>query len=162
MSDLAILGAALAFGIGSAVFPLLNAEAYVVGLGALVQTSWILLLAVVALTVGTVLGKAIVFVLVRRGSERFRVDPEERRPPRTAFTAWLRRTGDLMLALLDRPVAGALVVFASSLLSVPPLAVVTFVAALSRQRLAVFLMMVLVGRGLQYLALAFVIQRFAP
>ncbi|MGJ9414208.1 VTT domain-containing protein [Aeromicrobium sp. CF4.19] len=162
MGDLAIFGAALVFGFGSAVFPVLNAEAYVLGLGTLVDENLTLLLAIVALSVGTVAGKAVVFVVIRRGSERFRKDPDERRPPRTRLTAWLRRVGDLMLTLLDRPVTGAATVFVSSLTAIPPLAVVSIVAALSRQRLWVFLVMVLLGRTLQYLALAFLIHHVTP
>lgn len=158
MSDLGIYGAALAFGFASAVFPLFNAEAYVVGLGGLVNGTWRLVAAIMALTIGTVLGKAVVFVLVRRGSERFRREPQERRAPRTRFGSWVRRMGDTMLTLMDRPVSGAATVLASSLFAVPPLAVVSIVAALSRQRLATFLAMVLLGRTVQYLAIAFVIH----
>lgn len=158
MGDLGIYGAALAFGFVSAVFPLFNAEAYVVGLGGLVSGTWRLVIAIMALTIGTVLGKAVVFVLVRRGSERFRGDSEERRPPRTRLGGWLRRMGDSMLTVMDRPIPGAATVLASSLLAVPPLAVVSIVAALSHQRLATFLSMVLLGRTVQYLAIAFVIH----
>lgn len=158
MGDLGIYGAALAFGFVSAVFPLFNAEAYVVGLGGLLDGSWRLFTAIVALTAGTVVGKAVVFVLVRRGSERFGGDADERRQPRTRFGQWVRRLGDSMLGVMDRPGAGAATVFVSSLFAVPPLAIVSIVAALSRQRLATFLTMVLLGRAGQYLAIAFVIH----
>lgn len=159
MGDLAIHGAAFAFGIASAIFPVFNAEAYVVGLGGLVSDDVTLLVAIVALTVGTVIGKAVVFVLIRRGSERFSRSPKARRAPRTRFGAWVRRVGNLLLGVMERPWAGAATVFLSSLVAVPPLAIVTIVAALSRQRLWVFLTMVLVGRAIQYLAIAFVIHR---
>ena len=70
MGDLALLGAAFAFGVGSALLPvLLNAELYVVGMGAFVPES-LLAIAILSLGVGTVVGKAIVFELVRRGSSQ--------------------------------------------------------------------------------------------
>ncbi len=160
--DLALLGAAAAFGIGSAILPMfLNAEVYVGAMGALVDSKVTLLWVIVALTVGTVIGKAIVFVLIRAGSERFRRDPADRRPPRTRFTAWLRRVGDQLLGLLDRPVWGGVTVFISSLLAVPPLAIVTVIAPLSKQKLWVFLLMIFLGRTLQFLALAFLVERYA-
>jgi membrane protein YqaA with SNARE-associated domain len=157
MGELLLHGAAFAFGIGSAILPMfLNAEVYVVAMGATID-SWTLFWGVLALGIGTVVGKAIVFQLVRSGSERYRRQGV-RRPPRNRVTAWLRRTGDLLLTWLDRPVAGAATVFLSSLTAVPPLAVVTILAPLSRQRLWVFLLMVFLGRTLQFLALAFLIQ----
>ncbi|WP_374999812.1 hypothetical protein [Aeromicrobium sp. CTD01-1L150] len=162
MGDLAIHGAAFAFGFVSAIFPLFNAEAYVVGLGTLVRSDARLVVAIMALTVGTVVGKALVFELVRGGSKRFGKDPEDRHVPRTRFGAMVRRTGDTMLTLMDRPVTGAATVFVSSLLAVPPLAIVSIVAALSRQRLWVFLTMVLIGRSIQYLSIAFVIHHVIP
>ena len=150
---------AVLFGIGSAILPIfLNAELYVGLAAAKVDSKIELLWVIVALTLGTVVGKALVFHLIRAGSERFRKDPADRRPPRTRATARLRRVGDAMLELLDRPVLGGLVVFISSLLAVPPLAVVTVVAPLSRQKLSVFLSMVFLGRTIQFLALGFVID----
>lgn len=158
MGEVAVHGAAFAFGVGSAILPMfLNAEIYVLGLGALVDSRTGLALVILSLSVGTVVGKAIVFELVRRGSSRYRRDIE-RKPPRNRFTAWLRRTGDVLLGWLGRPWAGALTVFLSSLTAVPPLAVVTILAPLARQRLWVFLLMVFLGRTIQFLALAFVIQ----
>ncbi len=157
MGELLLHGAAFAFGVGSAILPMfLNAEVYVVAMGATMDR-WMLFWGVLALGVGTVVGKAIVFQLVRSGSERYRRQ-KDRRPPRNRVTAWLRRTGDLLLTWLDRPVAGALTVFLSSLTAVPPLAVVTILAPLSRQRLWVFLLMVFLGRTIQFMALAFLIQ----
>lgn len=150
--------AAFAFGVGSAILPMfLNAEIYVLGLGTLVDGPLDLALVILSLSVGTVVGKAIVFLLVRQGSQRYRRQ-KVRRPPRNRVSAWLRRTGDLLLTWLDRPVAGAATVFLSSLTAVPPLAVVTLLAPLSRQRLWVFLLMVFLGRTIQFLALAFVVK----
>ncbi|KQO38676.1 MULTISPECIES: VTT domain-containing protein [unclassified Aeromicrobium] len=158
MAVVLVHAAAFAFGVGSAILPMfLNAEIYVLSLGALVDSRFDLALVILTLGVGTVVGKAIVFQLVRTGSARYRKQAE-RRPPRNRVTAWLRRTGDLLLTWLDRPVAGAATVFLSALAAVPPLAVVTLLAPLSRQRLWVFLAMVFLGRTIQFLAIAFVIH----
>lgn len=155
--DLALLGAAFAFGIGSGVLPVfLNAEVYVVGMGAFVPRS-LLVVTILSLGVGTVVGKALVFELVRRGSSKVR-SSVERKPPRSAFAARVRRLGDQMLALLDRPYLGAATVMASSLFGVPPLAVVTILAAASKQPRWLFLTMVFVGRTAQFLAIAFVVH----
>lgn len=157
MGELLIHGAAFAFGVGSAILPVfLNAEVYVVAMGA-TMNDWMLFWGVMALALGTVAGKALVFVLIRGGSQRFRREAR-RSTPRYRFTAWLRRVGDLLLTWLDRPVLGAATVFLSSLTAVPPLAVVTILAPLSRQRLWVFLTMVFLGRTAQFLALAFLVQ----
>lgn len=156
--DLALLGASFAFGVGSAILPvILNAEVYVVGMGATVPRD-LLVLAIFALTIGTSVGKAIVFELVRRGSRRVSRDVE-RKEPRTRFGRWIRQGGDQLLGLLDRPYLGAATVFASSLFSVPPLAVVTVLAALSKQPHWLFQLMVFLGRTIQFLAIAFVIHK---
>jgi membrane protein YqaA with SNARE-associated domain len=157
MGDLALLGAAFAFGIGSALLPvILNAEVYVVGMGAFMPGS-LLAFAILCLGIGTVVGKAIVFELVRRGSSRVR-KTVERKPPRNRFTAAMRRVGDRLLMLLDRPYLGAATVLASSLTGVPPLAVVTILAGASRQPRSLFLLMVFIGRTSQFLALAFLVH----
>ena len=157
MGDLALLGAAFAFGIGSGLLPVvLNAELYVVGMGAFVPDS-LLFITILSLGVGTVVGKAIVFELVRRGSTRVR-QTVERKPPRNAFTAAMRNVGDRLLKLIDRPYLGAATVLASSMFGVPPLAVVTILAGASRQPRALFLTMVFVGRTAQFLAIAYLVH----
>ena len=157
MGDFALLGAAFAFGIGSGLLPVvLNAELYVVGMGAFVPDA-LLFITILSLGVGTVVGKAIVFELVRRGSSRVR-RTVERKPPRNAFTASMRNVGDKLLKLIDRPYLGAATVLASSLFGVPPLAVVTILAGASRQPRSLFLLMVFVGRTAQFLAIAYLVH----
>lgn len=63
--------------------------------------------------------------------------------------------------LLSHPYLGSATVLVSSLTSVPPLAVVTVLAAASRQPLWLFLLMVAIGRTVQFLALAFVVNNLA-
>jgi membrane protein YqaA with SNARE-associated domain len=158
VGHLALIAAAFAFGVGSGILPvILNAEVYVVGMGALVPHPY-LLFAILSLGAGTVLGKAIVFELVRRGSTKV-TRSVERRPPRNRLTRFVRKGGDRMLTMLSHPYLGAGTVLASSLTGVPPLAVVTVLAGASRQPLWLFLLMVGLGRTAQFLVLASVVHQ---
>ena len=158
LGHLALIATAFGFGVGSGVLPVvLNAEVYVVGMGALVPHPF-LVFVILSLAAGTVLGKAIVFQLVRRGSTKVKRSVE-RRPPHNRVTRLIRRGGDRMLALLSHRYLGAATVLASSLTGVPPLVVVTVLAAASRQPLWLFLIMVGVGRTAQFLALAYLVHQ---
>jgi membrane protein YqaA with SNARE-associated domain len=156
--DLALLGAAFAFGVGSALLPMfLNAEIYVGSMGALVNSRPLLFAAIVALVVGTVIGKAFVFQLARQGSRKIRATT--RKPTKNRASATLRRFSDWMLGLLDRPYVGALTAFVSSLTGVPPLAIVTLIAGASKQPQWLFLTMVFLGRLIQFVAIAFLLHK---
>ncbi|CAN5268224.1 hypothetical protein BH09ACT10_BH09ACT10_18030 [soil metagenome] len=154
MGELALMGTAFAFGIGSAILPIfLNAEVYVATMSQLAPQSQLVAI-VLALCVGTVIGKAFVFELARQGRRVIRA--KERKPARNAFIRRMRQFSDWLLTLLDRPVAGGLTVFVSSISGIPPLAVVTIIAGASNQNRWVFYLMVFVGRAAQFLAIAFV------
>jgi membrane protein YqaA with SNARE-associated domain len=112
---------------------------------------------------GTVVGKAVAFELIRRGSTKWGSRRSvERKPPTHRVTKALRRGGDRMLTLLSHSYLGSATVLVSSLTSVPPLAVVTVLAAASRQPLWLFLLMVAIGRAAQFLALAFFVHHVTP
>lgn len=162
MGELALFVAAFAFGVGSGILPvILNAEVYVVSMGAFVPQPT-LLVVLLCLGMGTVVGKAIVFETVRRGSTRLKVSrPEERPAPKNRLTKTLRRGGDHTLTLLSHPYLGSATVLLSSTTGVPPLAVVTVLAAASRQPLWLFLLMVGVGRTSQFMVLAFLVHHVA-
>ena len=156
--DLALFGAAFAVGIGSALLPIfINAEIFVGSLGAMVNSRLTLVVAIVSLVIATTIGKAFVFQLARTGSRKIR-STVERKPPRNRLFAQVRRLSDWLLALLDRPYAGALTAFASSLFGIPPLAIVTIVDGASKQPQWLFLTMVFAGRLIQFLAIAFVLH----
>lgn len=156
--DLALFGAAFAVGIGSALLPIfINAELFVGGLGATVDSRLTLVIAILVLVIATVIGKAFVFQLARAGSRKIR-SSVERKPPRNKLFAQVRRLSDWLLTLLDRPYAGAITAFVSSLTGIPPLAIVTILAGASRQPQWLFLSMVFIGRLLQFLAIAFVLH----
>jgi membrane protein YqaA with SNARE-associated domain len=158
LGHLALIATAFGFGVGSGVLPVvLNAEVYVVGMGALVPHPF-LVFVILSLAAGTVVGKAIVFQLVRHGSTKVKRSVE-RKPPRNRVTRLIRRGGDRMLALLSHRYLGAATVLASSLTGIPPLVVVTVLAAASRQPLWLFLIMVGLGRTAQFLALAYLVHQ---
>jgi membrane protein YqaA with SNARE-associated domain len=159
VGELALFAAAFAFGIGSAILPVvLNAEAYVVGMGALVSHPSQLAAAIGFLAAGTVVGKAIVFTLVRSGSSKVKRSVD-RPPPKNRVTKAIRRWGDRLIALQSHPYLGSATVLVSSLTGVPPLAIVTIIAGASRQPILLFLLMVGLGRTAQFLALAFLIHQ---
>jgi membrane protein YqaA with SNARE-associated domain len=166
LGDLALYAAAFAFGVGSGVLPvILNAEVYVIGMGALVPHPE-LLFAILSLAAGTVVGKAVVFELVRRGSTRFTTSRRPDRPPNRLTRAlrprFMRHWGERLLALLSHRYLGSATVLVSSATGIPPLAVVTVLAAASRQPLWLFLLMAGIGRTSQFMALAFVVHSVAP
>lgn len=155
---LGVLGAAFAFGVGSGLLPVfLNAELYVGTMGALVDTRVDLVFAILALSIGTLVGKVFVFELARKGSSKIR--SVDHKPSRNAFLAKVRRFSDWLLSLLDRRYEGALTVLMSSLFGIPPLAVVTVMAGASRQPRWLFLLMVFIGRTAQFLAIAFLVHQ---
>ena len=157
---LQLLGA-FAVGIGSALLPIfINAEIFVGALGATVDSQINLVLIILSLVIATTIGKAFVFQLARRGTRRIR-SSVERKPPRNAFFAGIRRVSDWLLGLLDRPYVGALTAFASSLTGIPPLAIVTIMAGASRQPQWLFLSMVFLGRMIQFLAIAFLLHQMS-
>lgn len=159
MGELALYAAAFAFGVGSAILPvILNAEAYVVGMGALVSHDSQLAVAICSLGLGTVVGKAIVFELVRRGSSKVKRSVD-RPPPRNRLTRAIRRGGDRLIQLQSHPYLGSATVLASSLTGIPPLVIVTVIAGASKQPLWLFLLMVGIGRTAQFLVIGFLVHR---
>lgn len=174
LDELGLIGAAIAVGLGAAILPVfVNAEVYVVAIGATVNSRPFLAFLILVHVVATTIGKAFVFQLARRGTNKIRM--VEPRPPRNAFAAATRRAGrrlartrvfhgikrinDWLLTLLDRPYSGGLTAFLSSLIGVPPLAIVTILAGASKQPQWLFLTMVFVGRLIQFLAIAFLLHQ---
>jgi len=159
LGELALYAAAFAFGVGSGILPvILNAEVYVVGMGAFVPHPE-LVFAILSLAAGTVAGKAIVFQAVRHGSTRLKIRrPADRHEPTHVVTKAVRRWGDRLLTLLSHRYLGSATVLVSSATGVPPLALVTVLAAASRQPLWLFLLMVGIGRTSQFLAIAYLVH----
>lgn len=163
----------IAVGIGAALVPMfVNAEVYIVALAANVNSQTMLAYLIVLHVAATTVGKAFVFQLARVGTRRLKV--VEPKPPRTTFghwwqrakerysrtrfAGWMRTISARLIALLDHRYGGGVTVFLSSLLGVPPLAIVTILAGGSKQPRWLFLTMVFIGRLLQFLAIAFILH----
>lgn len=142
----------LLYGFGSALVPVLNAEAYVGVYAAVAPLS--LLVVVVAVGVGQTLGKLVLFEGTRRGQDivrkRTRSRPRRDGAVATRVRAWSGR----LMRLLDDPRGGAVTVLASATAGVPPLAAVSVAAGASAQRRSVFVWCCLLGRIVRFAVLA--------
>lgn len=148
---------AIAFGIGSAIIPVLNAEAYILGVG--VSEALEPVVAAVGVSAGQTVGKMAMFLAVRyrpgytakQGREPKALDLSTRRG---RLLQWNRDAGKRMLAALSDPRWGAPVTLLSALVGLPPLYAVAVIAGASRMGLITFSLSVLVGRTARFVALA--------
>jgi membrane protein YqaA with SNARE-associated domain len=150
---LGIAATSVGLGFASALVPVLNIEAYLVGVAAATADGGPL--AVLGATLGQTVGKVVLFVGARRG---MRIGRERHRPRRSARPPgrWRRRLAvwsERGLALLDRPWPAAGVVLTSASVGIPPLAVTSIVAGTRRTPLPVFLACCLVGRLARFVAI---------
>jgi membrane protein YqaA with SNARE-associated domain len=139
--SLALLGVSFA----SALIPLINLEVYLVGLGAVAGSGRVWLFATVA-GIGQMLGKLIWYYLganaLRWGWVRRKV---EKPKAQAKLELWRRRTH-------ERPVVGALLLFASAATGFPPFAIVAVLAGQLRMNVVLFLAVGTVGRTLRFAA----------
>lgn len=176
MGEIALLLACLGFGLASSLMPILNAEAYLaINIAAADESlSWTLVL---LMTVGTVVGKMMIFWGVRSGKKVVKSKVEERAgylsadqsehegdvdtrrfaKTRRTVNRWSRR----LLQFLADPWKGTLTVFVSSVVGIPPLAVVAFLAGASKQNIWLFSAAVFVGRGIRFGAVAVPVLYFS-
>jgi membrane protein YqaA with SNARE-associated domain len=154
---------AVGFGIGSAVIPVLNAEAYIAGVG----VSGLLdpVVAAVGVSVGQTLGKVAMFVAVRhRPGYAARKDKEPRAVDlstrRGRLVQWNRDVSKRLLDALSTPRWGIPVTLLSALVGIPPLYGVALIAGASRMRLITFSLSVLAGRSARFVVLAVGVSQF--
>jgi membrane protein YqaA with SNARE-associated domain len=139
-------GLALAYGIVSALVPVVNAEAYALVLAG--RTHPALAVAVVlSLAVGQTIGKLVLFEAARRGSGALAHRFGKRSEGRAA------RWGDRIRDCLGSRRTGLPMVFASATLGLPPLAAVSLAAGASAQRRWEFGALCLVGRTARFAVL---------
>ena len=136
---LALLGVAFA----SALVPLINIEVYLIGLGTIASPGNVWLLATVA-GVGQMAGKLVWYYLganaLRWGWVRKKAEAPK---AKAKLELWRKRTQ-------DRPVVGALLLFASAWSGFPPFAVVAVLAGQLRMNVVMFLVVGTVGRTLRF------------
>jgi membrane protein YqaA with SNARE-associated domain len=145
---------AVAFGIGSAVVPLMDAETYLVGVG--VSHALDPLVAAVGVAIGQTGGKVAMFMAVRYRADHQSKHHKKEPKALDLDTRWGRfRQGyrDLskrLLDLLSHPQFGVPVTFLSATASIPPLYAVALIAGASRMRVLTFSAAVLAGRLLRF------------
>lgn len=143
-------------GVSSALLPVINAEAAAIGAAAMNSGPWCV--PVVLIGVGQTLGKVLLFAGVRGGSQwvsRYHRKGVDMAPPRTRFGRQLADYNRRLLTLLDRPVAGVPIMFASALTGFPPLLLVAIATAMSKTSLRMFAITVLIGRVTRFLIIAY-------
>ncbi|GAA1727084.1 hypothetical protein [Aeromicrobium alkaliterrae] len=146
---------AFVYGIGSAIIPILNAEAYVAAT-ALVLGNVDIVIMVVAVSVGTTVGKVVLFRGARAGRDvaRKKQKSARERPDPGRVRIALRALADVLIGWLEHPWRAVATVFVSSLVGIPPLLAVAVVAGASTMRTDVFAAAVFVGRAGRFALIA--------
>jgi len=147
MNPLGEVALAIFVGVVSALFPLINAEAYALIAAARTNVALTLVVAV-ALAVGQTVGKLVLFETARRGTGRLHARFSRRGEGRVE--RWRGR----VCGLMTRRRTGLPTVLASATVGLPPLALVSLVAGASAQKRCEFGAVCLVGRAARFAALA--------
>lgn len=157
---------AAAYGLASALLPLLNVELYALGLAGTLPLKTAVI-ALGALAVGQTLGKLVLYEAARAGRPR-RHRPSALEPDaaqaQTRSTkqpigtwagpsAWWRSASTWLLDALATRRWGGAVVLTSAALGLPPLAVVSAMAGLARTPRVMFASACLLGRGARFATL---------
>jgi membrane protein YqaA with SNARE-associated domain len=157
------LALAVGFGIGSAVIPLMNAEAYVLGVG--VSGALDPVVAAVGVSVGQTIGKVAMFLAVRyrpgyaakKDKEPKPVDLDTRRG---RFIQWNRDISKRLLDAMSDRRWGIPVTLLSASVGVPPLYGVALIGGASRMGVITFALSVLTGRAARFITLALGVSLF--
>jgi membrane protein YqaA with SNARE-associated domain len=153
--DVVALVTSVGFGVVSAVFPLVNAETYVVAS----QVSAIAgpVSIAIGVAVGQAVGKLLLFLAVRRGRDS-RLIRRRHRPPadrpvgtlRTRLKIWIA----WLLALVGNPRWGLPIVGIAAVIGVPPLYAVALLAGATKMRAVWFVVVVAAGRLTRFVLVA--------
>lgn len=154
---------AIGFGVGSAVVPVMNAEAYVLGVG--VSGALDPVVAAVGVSVGQTLGKLAMFLAVRyRPGYATKKDKEPKAvnldTRRGRLIQWNRDVSERLLDALSDRRWGIPVTVLSAVIGIPPLYGVALIAGASRMGLLTFSLSVLAGRGARFVTLALGVSLF--
>jgi membrane protein YqaA with SNARE-associated domain len=157
------LALAVGFGIGSAVIPVMNAEAYVLGVG--VSGALDPVVAAVGVAVGQTLGKVAMFLAVRFRPGYAAKQSKERKPVdlttrRGRFVQWNRDISKRLLDAMSDRRWGIPVTLLSASVGIPPLYGVALIGGASRMGVTTFGLSVLVGRVARFITLALGVSLF--
>lgn len=140
-----LLAATFGVAVASALFPLINIEAYIAGIGALVNQFGIWPVSIVA-AAGQSVGKVLWYQVGRSSMNwsyiRKKMDSE----------SWRRQYERLKLRTDAKPWTGIVLLFASATLGFPPLAVMAVLAGQLHFHRVWFYVTVFVGRTLRFAA----------
>lgn len=143
------------YGVASAIFPVVNAEAYVI----VSQVSAVIgaLPIAIGIGIGQTIGKLALFYSVRAGKDsrfvrhrRQRVRTKPKGPVRLRFDAaigWLLR-------LVGTKRWGLPIVLVAAIFGIPPLYAVALLAGATKMRASLFGLMVLIGRITRFVLIA--------
>ncbi|WP_460660924.1 hypothetical protein [Kribbella swartbergensis] len=151
------LALAVGFGIGSAVVPVMNAEAYVLGVG--VSGALDPVVAAIGVSVGQTIGKVTMFLAVRyrpgyaarKSKEPKAVDLDTRWG---RFVQWNRGVSKRLLDAMSDRRWGVPVTLLSASVGIPPLYGVALIGGASRMGVLTFTLSVLTGRAARFILLA--------
>jgi membrane protein YqaA with SNARE-associated domain len=148
---------AVGFGIGSAVVPVLNAEAYILGAG--VSGRLDPLAAAIGVSAGQTIGKLAMFLAVRYRPGYAARRTKEPKPVNLdtrwgRFVQWNRDLSKRLLDALSDQRWGIPVTLLSASVGIPPLYGVALIAGASRMGVLTFTLSVLVGRLGRFVLLA--------
>jgi membrane protein YqaA with SNARE-associated domain len=151
------LALAVGFGIGSAVIPVLNAEAYVLvggGSGALDPV-----VAAIGVSVGQTIGKVAMFLAVRYRPGYAKKVAKEPKPVNLdtrwgRFVQWNRNVSKRLLDAMSDRRWGIPVTLLSASVGIPPLYGVALIGGASRMGVVTFGLSTLVGRLARFITLA--------
>lgn len=150
---------ALGMGVLSALVPVVNAEAFLLAAVATLSSPGDCWVIVVALALGQTAGKIVYFLGARHAWDVRERNPLRRRRPRPPGppSRWRRTLADLSergLAMLERPLLAMGVILTSAGVGIPPLALTSVAAGLSRMPLVLFVLCTATGRAARFGALA--------
>jgi membrane protein YqaA with SNARE-associated domain len=157
------LALAVGFGIGSAVIPVMNAEAYVLGVG--VSGALDPVVAAVGVSVGQTLGKVAMFLAVRfrpgYAAKKSKVaKPVDLGTRRGRFVQWNRDSSRRLLDAMSDRRWGVPVTLLSASVGIPPLYGVALIGGASRMGVLTFGISVLIGRAARFITLVFGVNLF--
>ncbi|MEJ7706678.1 MAG: VTT domain-containing protein [Nocardioidaceae bacterium] len=140
-----LLVTTFAVAVASAMFPLINIEAYIAGVVAVVETPGLWPVSVAA-AAGQTAGK-ILWYLVGRSSMNWHFIRKKMASPR-----WQRQYERVKVRTDRQPWTGVVLLFASATIGFPPLAIMAVLAGQLRFNLLWFVLTTFVGRTLRFAA----------
>jgi membrane protein YqaA with SNARE-associated domain len=138
-----LLLATFGIGVASALFPLINMEVFLAGVGALVDSIGIWPVAVIAAT-GQTIGKVLWYEF-GRSSLQWRYLARKMERPR-----WQRNYNKVRSRTDDQPWNAMALLFVAATVGLPPLAVVSVIAGQLRFNRFLFIITTMVGRILRF------------